>query len=103
MAGPEFWQTMLGRKFYDHDVPELTKSLNRLAAATEAQVSRELEDNDYTLKEGRVWITVGKLSVHVVTTDEGVVVDIYPVGKEDEEPIASTYAFDREGETEEEG
>lgn len=37
MAGPEFWQTGMGRKFYDHDVPELTKSLNRLAAATEAK------------------------------------------------------------------
>ena len=58
-----------------------------------------LQDQDYTLgKEGRCWITVGNLSVHIVKTDEGVVVDIYPLNKEDCEPIATAYDYDQEGE-----
>ncbi len=48
-------------------------------------------------EEGRLWITVENLSVHIVQTDEGVVVDIYPLNHEDEEPVATTYAFFNEG------
>ena len=33
--GPEFFQTMMGRKFYEHDVPELIKAFNRLSEAIE--------------------------------------------------------------------
>lgn len=33
--GPEFFQTGMGRKFYEADVPELIKAINRLAAAVE--------------------------------------------------------------------
>lgn len=51
-------------------------------------------------EEGRLWITVDNLSVHVVQTDEGVIVDIYPLDHEDDEPIASTYAFFSDGEIE---
>lgn len=62
-------------------------------------------DRDYTLKDGcrSVWITVGKLSVHIIRTDEGVVCDIYPLGDESTDSIASTYAFDDEGEDDDEG
>lgn len=28
--GPEFFQTLLGRKFYEHDFPELVRQLARL-------------------------------------------------------------------------
>jgi len=51
--------------------------------------------DDYVLKEGfeGVWVTVGSISVHVVRTDEGVVVALYPEGDEaDVEAIASTWA-----------
>ncbi len=33
--GPEFFQTGMGRKFYEADVPELINAINRLAAAVE--------------------------------------------------------------------
>lgn len=33
--GPDFFQTGMGRKFYEADVPELIKAINRLAAAVE--------------------------------------------------------------------
>jgi hypothetical protein len=48
-------------------------------------------------EEGRLWITVENLSVHIVQIDEGVVVDIYSLDHEDENPITSTYAFFNEG------
>lgn len=35
--GPEFYQTGLGRKFYEVDVPELVKQMARIAAALEEQ------------------------------------------------------------------
>jgi hypothetical protein len=30
MSGPEFFQTLMGRKFYEHDVPEIGRQLTRL-------------------------------------------------------------------------
>lgn len=57
---------------------------------------QELPDGDYTLKDGSAWFTVGKASVKVQKTDEGVVADIYPLGKEDGEALASAYVFDTE-------
>lgn len=35
-GGPEFFQTLMGRKFYEHDVPELVRQLKRIADALEA-------------------------------------------------------------------
>jgi len=29
--GPQFFETRMGRKFYEHDVPELIQVLNRIA------------------------------------------------------------------------
>ena len=55
---------------------------------------------DYILKDGHrgCWITVGNLSTHLVKTDEGLVVDVYPKGDEGfSDPLASTWAFDGEG------
>lgn len=42
------------------------------------------------------WITVDNASVCVKRTDEGVVVDLYPLGLEDRDAVASTYAFSAE-------
>lgn len=49
-------------------------------------------DNEYTLNDNTAWITVGNISVYIRKGDEGVSVDLYPVGGEMEEPIASTWA-----------
>ena len=36
MAGPEFFQTGMGRKFYERDVPMIAESLHRLAVSVQA-------------------------------------------------------------------
>lgn len=50
---------------------------------------------DYTLRQAErsVWISVNNLSIYIKREDEGVVVDIFPKGREGEQPIASTYGF----------
>lgn len=52
-----------------------------------------ITDGDYVLADGAAWFTVKNLSIRIHTTDEGVVVDIYPLNAEADEAIASTYAF----------
>lgn len=49
---------------------------------------------EYTLtsEEDSVWITVNNISVHIIRTDEGVVVDLYPLSEEDCDPVAGTWA-----------
>ena len=57
-----------------------------------------LSDTDYVLDPAAqsCWVTVDHFSVYIKRTDEGVAVDIYPLGDECAEPIASTYAFTTE-------
>ncbi len=40
MPGPEFFQTVRGTRFYDHDVPRIAKGLERIAAALEEIAKR---------------------------------------------------------------
>ncbi len=41
---PEFFQTPMGRRFYEHTMPELAKQLERVADALEALLAKkELE------------------------------------------------------------
>lgn len=54
--------------------------------------ANQLVDGDYELTEGRAWLGVGKFSIRVAQTDEGVVVDIYQRGMEDQSSIAGTWA-----------
>ena len=46
--GPEFWQTPMGRRFYEHTMPEFVKQLERVANALEAILAKlarkELEE-----------------------------------------------------------
>ena len=37
MKDPNFYKTPMGKKYYDHDLPRLIESQNRLAAAIEKQ------------------------------------------------------------------
>ncbi|NCA83799.1 MAG: hypothetical protein EOM72_13860 [Opitutae bacterium] len=62
--------------------------------------TRLLTADDYQLPARRdhVWITVNNLSVYIRRTDEGVVVDLFPVQREMDERLASTYAFFAEAE-----
>jgi hypothetical protein len=36
MSGPQFFQTPMGRRFYEHTLPELVKQIERLNEALEA-------------------------------------------------------------------
>jgi len=54
----------------------------------------ELHDKDYTLVDEGMWLTVKGFSIRIKATDEGVVVDIYANGREDEDALATAYAFD---------
>lgn len=56
--------------------------------------SNELVDGDYLLADDAAWFTVKDFSVRIKGTDEGVVVYIYELGREGDDPIASTDAFD---------
>jgi hypothetical protein len=61
--------------------------------------AESIPNRDYVAdldKNESLWLTVGLASLHIKRTDEGIVVDIWAKGAEDEEPIASTYAFDSE-------
>jgi hypothetical protein len=43
----EFFQTIMGRKYYEHDVPEIARQLKRIADALEKQnelKEKELKD-----------------------------------------------------------
>ena len=59
-------------------------------------MDKPIDDGDYELTDGRAWLSAKGFSIRIHTTDEGIVVDIYKKGKEDEDAIASTYAFDNE-------
>ena len=59
-----------------------------------------LQDGDYTLADGAGWFAVKGFAVRIISTDEGIVVDVYKNGAEMESPITSTYAFDAELEEE---
>lgn len=42
------------------------------------------------------WVAVKEFAIHIVKTDEGVLVDVYAKGYEDCDTLVSTYAFDSE-------
>ena len=60
----------------------------------------KLPDGDYVLTDGAAWFRVKNFSIRIQSTDEGVVVDLYPYLREMEEPVASCWAFDSEVEPE---
>jgi len=55
--------------------------------------AKKLIDGDYVLEDGCAWFEVENISIRIHKTDEGVVVDLYPKGREDEDAVASTYMY----------
>ena len=52
----------------------------------------ELMHDDYEMNDREsVWIVIGSISVYIKRTDEGVSVDLYPRGKEDESSVVSCW------------
>lgn len=64
------------------------------------QVKTLSDSCDYKMAKDikSLWIEVDNISVHIVRTDEGIVVDLYPLGCENQDAIATTYAFFNEAE-----
>jgi len=54
---------------------------------------------DPELKEGSCWITVGNISVYIKKGDDGVSVDLYPLGDEMASSLASTWLTYAEADT----
>jgi len=61
---------------------------------------------DFTLGQGQTddnaWITVNNISVHIVRTDEGVVVDLYPKDGEMNNALAGTWLHFQDAEPDKE-
>jgi hypothetical protein len=38
--GPQFWQTPMGRRFFEHTLPELVQQMARLAEAIQALIAQ---------------------------------------------------------------
>jgi hypothetical protein len=58
----------------------------------------DLSDRDYVLTDGAAWFTVGKFSVRIHQTDEGVAVDIYALGREMDGTLGAAWALTSESE-----
>jgi hypothetical protein len=70
----------------------------------------ELHDECYTIVDEKwlkrqrllarsqttMWVTVKGFSIRINAADEGVIVDIYAEGREDDAPMATTYALDNQ-------
>lgn len=56
----------------------------------------ESDGRDLRVPEGQMsqWVEIGPFAIDIIRTDEGVVVDIYAIGGEMEDAIASAYAFE---------
>jgi hypothetical protein len=59
-------------------------------------------NTDYVFQPEAIgcWVEINNISVYLVRTNEGVFVDLYPIGKENGEPLTSTYASFAEAEAE---
>ena len=51
---------------------------------------------EITTEYRRTWVTVGPYSVLLNRTDEGIVIDVYSLSREDEDPLATTWVHDNE-------
>lgn len=47
--GPQFFQTGYGRTYFEHQLPEQIKAMNRLAAAIEKQNELNTPKNEYAV------------------------------------------------------
>ena len=56
----------------------------------------ELVDGEYLLDDDAGWFIVKDFNIRIEGTEEGVVVKIYELDHEDDDPIASTCALDNE-------
>jgi hypothetical protein len=71
------------------------------AILTGDQTMKTLHDGHYRMNdEGTIWIDVRGFSIQILTTGDGILIDIFDAKELDQkihsEPVASAYAFDHE-------
>lgn len=82
MPAPQFHETMYGKRFFESQLPKLTKAIDRLAAAME-EANAKPKHTDYTLvfkyvKGKMVYFSgVNSTGVHQFTEDEATAVKFY--------------------------
>lgn len=64
----------------------------------EISLENTIKDASFELAEGAAWFAVKNFSIRIHSTHEGVIVDVWAKGREGEDLIATTYAFDSEAE-----
>lgn len=52
-----------------------------------------IKDGDHELVDGRAWFSIKGFSIHIYETDEGIAVDTYHRGRELEDPITRSFAY----------
>jgi hypothetical protein len=52
---------------------------------------KKLADGDYILREGAAWIEVSGLAIRIRAVETGVLIQCWPVGKEDEDSTDSFF------------
>jgi len=73
-----------------------------IGISTKTNSDLYIEFEDHAQNRDNVWIDIqlpdGRpaLSLNIIVTDEGIVLDLYPLDMEDGEPVASTYAFNQD-------
>lgn len=82
MPAPQFHETMYGKRFFESQLPKLTKAIDRLAAAME-EANTKPKHTDYTLvfkyvKGKMVYFSgVNSTGAHQFTEDEATAVKFY--------------------------
>ena len=59
-------------------------------------IETPITDHDYMHIEGEIWLSIKQFSIRIYATDEGVVADIFELGRETNGSLGSTYALDGE-------
>ena len=53
-----------------------------------------LDDQDYILTDGGAWLEVKDFAIRILSTKQGLTIDVYRNGRELEDPIESIVLFD---------
>jgi len=90
-----------GRLTNEYNFSKITEVIELLQEEESSKSALTFDsENDYILNNEHdyVWITVKNISIYLKRTDEGVVIDLFPILREGEDCIATTFAFFAEAE-----
>lgn len=76
MSGPQFFQTPMGKRFFEGTMPKLADALSKIAKRMEEDET-SLETSEFKDPYIQLEIPDSDLSVQVKLDDEGVAVDLF--------------------------